>query len=116
RGRSRLYRMPWHRARADITTPVNVTSGRSYRGLNVISLWMIAEARQYGSGTWAIYQQRQEKGAQARKGEKSASVFFWKHLSEGQDGGRADTSGEEDGNRARFLARAQSNSEGLRFL
>ena len=102
-----LYKMPWHRARADITNPVNITSGRSYRGLNVISLWMIAEARQYGSGTWATYQQWQEKGAQVRKGEKSAAVFFWKNLIEGQDGERtAEASSDEDGNRARFVARA----------
>jgi len=101
-----LYKMPWHRARADITNPVNVTSGRSYRGLNIITLWMIAEARQYGSGTWATYQQWQEKGAQVRKGEKSAAVFFWKNLSEGQDGERASDSGDEDSNRARFVARA----------
>jgi len=101
-----LYNMPWHRARADITNPVNVTSGRSYRGLNVITLWMIAEAKQYGSGTWATYQQWQEKGAQVRKGEKSASVFFWKNLNEGQDGEQAAGSSEEEGNRARFVARA----------
>ena len=32
-----LYKMPWHRARADITNPVNVTSGRSYRVSGVLS-------------------------------------------------------------------------------
>ena len=69
---------------------------------------MIAEARQYGSGTWATYQQWQEKGAQVRKGEKSASAFFWKSLSEGTDGGEEATAANdgEDGNRARFVARA----------
>ena len=103
-----LYKMPWHRARADITNPVNVTSGRSYRGLNVITLWMIAEAKQYGSGTWATYQQWQEKGAQVRKGEKSASVFFCRNLSEWQDGGEQPrgADADEDGSRARFVARA----------
>lgn len=99
-----LYKMPWHRARADITNPMNMTSGRSYRGLNVITLWMIAEAKQYQSGTWATYQQWQEKSAQVRKGEKSASVFFWKNLSEGRDTDQATTSDEEG--RARFVARA----------
>lgn len=101
-----LYKMPWHRARADITNPVNVTSGRSYRGLNIVTLWMIAEARQYGSGSWATYQQWQEKGAQVRKGEKSASVFFWKNLNEWQDSEQAAGSSEEDCNRTRFVARA----------
>ena len=99
-----LYKMPWHRARHDITGPRNAATNRSYRGLNVINLWMIAEARQFSSGTWATYQQWQEKGAQVRRGEKSASVFFWKNLREGQDENAADA-GKEEG-RARFVARA----------
>lgn len=99
-----LYKMPWHRSRNDITSPKNAATNRSYRGLNVISLWMIAEARQFSSGTWATYQQWQEKGAQVRKGEKSASVFFWKNLREGQEG--ESDSADEDGSRARFVARA----------
>lgn len=101
-----LYKMPWHRERADITNPVNLASGRSYRGLNVITLWMIAEARQYQSSTWATYQQWQEKGAQVRKGEKAAGVFFWKNLNEGQEIEQS-ASSEEEG-RSRFVARAYS--------
>jgi antirestriction protein ArdC len=99
-----LYKMPWHRERFDITSPRNAANGRSYRGLNIITLWMIAEAKQFSSGTWGTYQQWQEKGAQVRKGEKSASVFFWKNLREGQDEGGND----EGDNRARFVARAYS--------
>ena len=95
------YKMPWHRLSNDVTTPINVASGRGYRGLNVFSLWMIAEAKHYQSGTWATYQQWQEKGAQVRKGEKSASVFFWKNLAAGEE-----QQPTEDENRARFVARA----------
>lgn len=98
-----LYKMPWHRSRCDITNPRNVSTSRSYRGLNIITLWMIAEAKQYRSGTWATYQQWAEKGAQVRKGEKSASVFFWKNLRESDE---AQTESEEG--RARFVARAYS--------
>jgi antirestriction protein ArdC len=97
-----LYKMPWHRSRNDITNPSNAVTSRSYRGLNIITLWMIAEARQFSSGTWATYQQWQERGAQVRKGEKSASVFFWKNLREGQDTSASD---DEPG-RAHFVARA----------
>lgn len=97
-----LYKMPWHRERFDITSPCNAATSRSYRGLNILSLWMIAEARGFSSGTWATYQQWQEKGAQVRKGEKSASVFFWKNLQEGQ----GEAEGGDDDRRARFVARA----------
>ena len=99
-----LYKMPWHRSRNDITNPRNVASSRSYRGLNIIALWMIAEAKGFNTGTWATYQQWQEKGAQVRKGEKAASVFFWKNLSEQ---GETEQAESEEG-RARFVARAYS--------
>jgi uncharacterized protein (TIGR02391 family) len=49
---------------------------------------VIAHARQFQSGTWATYRQWQEKGAQVRKGEKSAMVFSWKNLTENQKGTR----------------------------
>lgn len=97
-----LYSMPWHRNREDITNPINLASSHSYRGVNIITLWMIAEAKQFSSGTWATYQQWQEHGAQVRKGEKSASAFFWKKL-----GDEADSS-EQPGSSARFVARAYS--------
>ncbi|MDQ0465584.1 antirestriction protein ArdC [Caulobacter ginsengisoli] len=99
-----LYKMPWHRSRQDITNPQNVVTGRSYRGLNIVTLWMIAEAKGFNSGTWATYQQWQEKGAQVRKGEKAASVFFWKNLREGQEEAR----GTEEHSPAKFVARAYS--------
>lgn len=99
-----LYKMPWHRSRNDITNPRNVVTSRSYRGLNIVTLWMIAEAKQYASGTWATYQQWAEKGAQVRKGEKAASVFFWKKLSDGEQ----EQQDEEDARRASFVARAYS--------
>lgn len=100
-----LYRMPWHRSRGDISSPTNAASGRSYRGLNVITLWAVAEARHYESGTWATYQQWQERGAQVRKGEKSTSVFFWKNLHEGAGDEQAGENGGEQ-SRARFVAKA----------
>jgi antirestriction protein ArdC len=96
------YKMPWHQSGQDITNPHNVVSNKSYRGLNVVTLWMIAEARGFKSGTWATYQQWRELGCQVRKGEKSASVFFWKNLSK-QDG-EDESPDEQKG--ARFVARA----------
>ncbi len=80
-----LYRMPWHRKRQDVTNPVNLISSRAYRGLNIVTLWMTGEAKGYGSGTWATYQQWQQKGCQVRKGEKAAPVFFWKKLGGAED-------------------------------
>lgn len=74
------YNMPWHRSRCDVASPSNAVTGRGYRGVNVLSLWVIAEARGYGSGQWATYQQWREQGAQVRRGEKAAAVVLWKPL------------------------------------
>ena len=69
------WQMPWHR---NATTPRNALTRKSYRGVNVLSLWATAAALQYHSGIWATYAQWTELGAQVRKGEKSAFVVFWK--------------------------------------
>jgi antirestriction protein ArdC len=38
------WRMPWHHDGAATTRPQNVTSRRRYRGVNVLALWIAAEA------------------------------------------------------------------------
>lgn len=69
------YAMPWHALGRDI--PVNATTGKAYRGLNVLSLWMEAASQAYPTGRWASYRQWAAGGAQVRKGEKGTPIFFW---------------------------------------
>lgn len=70
--------MPWHKLAAETFAPVNVVSKKSYRGVNVLSLWATAAEKRYQSGLWATYPQWQQLGAQVRKGETSTVVVFWK--------------------------------------
>ncbi|ESZ11318.1 hypothetical protein X737_30090 [Mesorhizobium sp. L48C026A00] len=70
--------MPWHHDGSAITTPVNVASRKTYRGVNVITLWAAAHAAGYPAGIWGTYRQWQEIGAQVRKGERGHLVVFWK--------------------------------------
>lgn len=84
------YRMPWHSAGG---RPVNVASGRAYRGINTLILWSEAQERGYSSALWGTLKQWNEKGARVRKGEKSSLVVFWKDLptkadEEAEDGRR----------------------------
>lgn len=72
------YSMPWHRSSHAVHCPSNAISGRSYRGLNVLTLWIESEARGFSSGKWATYKQWSEQGIQVRKGERGTPVFFWK--------------------------------------
>src|SRR6185369_8923768 len=83
------WKMPWHSTGKSLMTPINVVSGKPYRGINQISLWAIATKRGYTGGIWATYQQWKELGAQVRKGEKAALVVFWQFrqvpISDGKD-------------------------------
>lgn len=76
------YKMPWHVNGAETVLPVNASSRRSYRGVNVMILWAVAAKKAYETNLWATYQQWRDLGAQVRQGEKSTSVVFWKFFDE----------------------------------
>ena len=98
------YQMPWHVNGADSVLPVNASTHRPYRGVNVMMLWAVAAKKQYGTSLWATYQQWRELGAQVRKGEKSTSVVFWKFF-DGEDEAEA-SEGNERSNHKGVMARA----------
>ena len=96
------WRMPWHHSGAQVTHPENVGSARRYRGVNVLALWIAAQARGYASGLWGTYRQWQAVRAQVRRGERGSTVVFWKEAaSRAED----DCDGDEPGHR-RVFARA----------
>ncbi|MFC4172736.1 ArdC family protein [Microvirga sp. GCM10011540] len=85
------WQCPWHRTRGGL--PRNALTGKSYRGINTVSLWVANQVHGYGDPRWATYRQWQELGAQVRKGEKSSLVVFYKDFQvdpseEGDDGRR----------------------------
>ena len=92
------YRMPWHKGRG-LGAPANAITGRPYRGINTLLLWVEAERARYDSGVWATYRQWSERGGQVRKGERSALVLLWKPLNPA----KPDQDGEGSGG---LLARA----------
>lgn len=74
------FHMPWHRARGSSSRPVNVITGKRYRGINIIALWLAGEASGYPHPIWGTYRQWQAKGAQVRRGERSSLIIFYKTL------------------------------------
>jgi hypothetical protein len=103
------WRMPWHVKPGDAAAamPINAASKKAYRGVNVLNLWIAAQAAGYPAGIWATYKQWQELGAQVRKGEKAALVVFWKVF---DNGAQEDDAGRDDDQDAgsqgrRFMAR-----------
>jgi antirestriction protein ArdC len=81
--------------------PVNITSRKAYRGVNVVALWAYAEESGYSSGVWGTYKQWAEAGGQVRQGEKAAFVVFYKELAFA-----ADPETGEAGPATRLFARA----------
>ncbi len=76
---------PWHRSAAGI--PLNATTGSTYNGVNILSLWASSAIHGHTSSEWASYKQWQETGAQVQKGAKSTVIVFYKPLpeKEGED-------------------------------
>lgn len=83
--------MPWHRSAHSTGRPKNIASGAAYRGINVLSLWIAAEANGFEHGLWGTYKQWQEKGAQVRKGEKSSVIVFYRELERPREDDPSDT-------------------------
>ena len=66
------WRKPW---RTEL--PVNLVSGKPYRGLNVFLLG----SQGYSSRYWLTFNQAAKLGGHIRKGERSSLVTFW-HIGE----------------------------------
>jgi antirestriction protein ArdC len=87
--------MPWHHdGIMRPSRPVNAGTGKAYRGSNILSLWIAAQAAGYSSGRWASYRQWQALGAQVRKGEQATTIVFWKVNDRGEDADDRDSEQE----------------------
>jgi antirestriction protein ArdC len=96
------WRMPWHTSGRFAFSPINVTSKKPYRGINMLCLWAAAQAKGYERGEWGTYQQWQEKGAQVRKGEKATIVVFWKFANAAAETDDGDETPKSGGSRLLF--------------
>ena len=82
-------------AAGGLAFPRNGLTGRAYSGVNVVLLWLAAEAKGYTSPAWYTFNQAceaagltkdaagrrvPEPGKGVRKGERATLVTFWKEL------------------------------------
>ena len=70
---------PWATAPGQ-ELPANLSSGRAYRGINVLLLNMVQMARGYRLNRWLTFSQARSLGGNVRKGEHGSSVVFFKLL------------------------------------
>lgn len=85
------WRMPWHHDGAAVTRPENIASAKRYRGVNVLALWIAAQASGYANGLWGTYRQWNAVGAQVRKGERGTTIVLWKQVEARSDDGQDDS-------------------------
>lgn len=103
------FTFPWRRTTGG--PPRNVVSGKPYRGINSVLLWIESQAAGYASPHWATYRQWTTRGGQVRRGEAGTMIVFWKSLDRPDTGGAAGSSDDtgEDGDtagRRRLIAKA----------
>jgi antirestriction protein ArdC len=98
--------LPWRRAGLPLSLPVNAATGNGYNGINIVSLWMAAEARGYTAPLWATFRQWLSIGAQVRKGEKASLVVFYKEFDAEPDPDSADDDGKRRMARASYVFNA----------
>lgn len=67
------WQMPWDRATG---APMSLSTGRAYRGINVLLLGMQFRTSRW----WGTYKQISARGGQVRKGEKGTHVVLWKPI------------------------------------
>ncbi|HGM5958008.1 TPA: ArdC-like ssDNA-binding domain-containing protein [Stenotrophomonas maltophilia] len=67
---------PWD-ARVDLGLPMNPTTGKNYRGGNLLHLWALQSAWDTQDNRWMTYKQAAAVGAQVRKGEKASVIEYW---------------------------------------
>lgn len=70
------WRKEWKASARGTGFPHNKQSGKSYRGINFVSLL----CSPYQSSAWLTYKQAAEMGGQVRKGEHGSPVVFWKFI------------------------------------
>jgi antirestriction protein ArdC len=94
------FMMPWHRSTAPLFRPKNALTGKHYRGVNIVSLWMTSEQRGYSSNQWGTFKQWLERDAAVKKGEKGTPVVIYKEYDAEPDPKNPDDNGR------RMFARA----------
>ena len=70
---------PWNRGQGSVI-PANLSSGRPYRGINILLLNLQQMASGYSTNRWLTYQQARALGAQVRRGESGTGIVFFKML------------------------------------
>jgi len=76
--------VPWRRPWLLMNSPMNLVSGKTYRGVNLFSLAIAGE--DYSSRYWLTHKQAKDRGGEVRKGEHGSMVVFYKIFGKTRNG------------------------------
>ena len=96
---------PWSKSWNGSTAP-NIplrSTGVSYRGINVLTLWVAAMTKGYASPHWLTFKQALALGGCVRKGEKGSIVVYANKIE--VDADKGDQGGEDGKRQVAFLKR-----------
>ena len=79
--------IPWRKPRNANGGPTSLSTGKAYRGINVMILGITGMIEGYSSPFWGTYKQISENGGQIQKGAKSTPVTLWKPLEKMDENG-----------------------------
>lgn len=76
------WKPAWHQP--GLRTPINGVTNATYRGANILSLWVAGIFSGHGSSRWASYRQWASIGGQVRKGEKGTPIVYYGTMTRGE--------------------------------
>jgi len=94
------WQKPWKDGQSG-RMPYNPTTGKAYRGGNVLALMISGMRKGYCDPRWMTYKQAADAGWQVRKGEKGTQIEFWEVKPGAKD---EDAEGDEE-KRSRLIHR-----------
>jgi antirestriction protein ArdC len=83
--------VPWHKPWNGgpdrlLSIPQNFTTGKKYKGINILLLWISALNQQFASDEWATLKQWNEKKELIRKGERGSKIIKYDTFEKEVDG------------------------------
>lgn len=74
------WKLPWRR----LVIPMNASTGRSYSGLNILTLTVRAMSLGVSGGAWLTYKQAKALGGSVRKGEKGTRGIYYRTVTKNE--------------------------------
>lgn len=72
------WRKPWKSVGPRF--PTNFVAKRPYSGINILTLWLASQEKNFPVDYWATFNQWKSVGANVKKGEKSERIVFYSQV------------------------------------